>query len=108
MSDHPTKLDEIMAALGPQPSPAVASLRWSGFTAWDVAPELQVPNWPLPEKYRALIQPTSTWAALASRREVEKNPHVIMPMKEAWNFVELADGGVLFFDPAKPLNEETR
>jgi len=71
-------IDDLIDALGPAPSPAVARLRWSGLVAWDTTemPERHRAQG-LPEKYRALIHKDSTWVASASMGQVAKNPDLM-------------------------------
>jgi hypothetical protein len=86
-------LDDLKMALGPLPSPAVASLRFAGFVAWDANE--------IPETYRGLVHEKSTWAAYSTRAAVEKNPDVMAHMDKHSEHVDVETGRLFFDTPEK-------
>jgi hypothetical protein len=88
-------LDDLKKALGPEPSPAVASLRMSGFVAWDAHE--------IPEQYRSLIHERSTWAAYCTKATIEKNSNVVEHMGKHSESVDVENGRLFFDTPDKGL-----
>lgn len=97
-------IKDLVEALGPTPSDAVARMRWAGLVAWDVVVPERYPEHQVPESFRKLIREDSTWVAYASKGQIEKYPDMLKHFTDLDPSVASADvegGGRIFFGAGK-------